>query len=429
MTLPRPTRTLFLVALIAVLLAMLTALQYRWVAELSEFQRQQMERTSRASTNRFVRELDREFQDLWYAFRSRARRDAGEEIAEDYAEWAASFDFPELVASAYWITYESGPPGTDPAVADRFSIRQISVEDGRFDAVEWPPSLAVLRKALAETAQTHRRENFHESDSFTVMLGDQGLAFVVAQTDLDSKSWAVVMLRRGVLIEQFFPSLVQEHFGADEERRYNVRIFDEADEARVIYTSDPDASPAGAASPDLIRHLRDFGGFRRSRDDEGGRSLAVAVTHRAGSMEAAIGQLRRRNLGFSFGVVLVLGASIVALAVATRRAQRLAERQMEFVAGVSHELRTPIAGISSLSQNLADGVVQDLEQATQYGESIHQESRRLANMVEGVLHFSAIRSGRYRYEMRLVDLRTVVDKALEALDPAEIENLSLRVQT
>ena len=71
----------------------------------------------------------------------------------------------------------------------------------------------------------------------------------------------------------------------------------------------------------------------------------------------------------SFGIVLLVGASVLLLIVATKRAQGLAEQQMEFVAGVSHELRTPLAGISSLSQNLADGVVQDLEQAEEYGKA------------------------------------------------------------
>ena len=155
--------------------------------------------------------------------------------------------------------------------------------------------------------------------------------------------------------------------------------------------------------------------------------MAVAVTHRAGSLDAAVARLRRRNLAFGFGIILVLGASVGTLAVAARRARRLAARQMEFVAGVSHELRTPIAGISSLSQNLADGVVQDLEHAARYGETIHKESRRLANMVEGVLHFSAIRSGRYRYAMRELNAREIVDTAISTLETAAGRASSLNV--
>lgn len=426
MALSKPARATGLLGLIVVLLAALTALQYGWIGELSEFERQRLERTLRASTNRFVRDLDGEFERLWYAFRVRRVRDAGDEIVEDYAEWVESFDFPELVAEAFWVGEEPGPAGADVAPAERLSIARISLQNGQFDPTEWPPWLSGLQDTLVDSANSHRGRNFHESDSFTAMLGDHGIAFVVAQTQRDAKSWAVVVLRRDVMVEEFLPALVRDHFGPDDERNYQVRIFDEADEGegRVFFASDPDASPPGAASADLIQHLRNFGGFFRTRGEGGGRSLTVAVTHRAGSVDTAVAQLRRRNLGFSFGVVLVLGASVGVFAVAARRARRVAERQMEFVAGVSHELRTPLAGISSLSQNLADGVVQDPEHTARYGRAIHQESRRLANMVEGVLHFSAIRSGRYRYEMRTVDVRSLIDRVLEALDPAVAERLS-----
>jgi signal transduction histidine kinase len=426
MPLSKPTRATGLVGLIVVLLAALTALQYGWIGELSEFQRQQMERNLRASTDRFVGDLDGEFERLFYAFRVRRNRSAGGEIAEDHAEWAESFDLPELIAEAFWVKQESGSTGRDGA-PERLSIERISLENGQFDPAEWPPWLTDIQGPLIESANSHRGRDFHADDSFTFMLGDRGMAFVVAQTQLNSKSWAVVVLRHDVMVEQFLPALVRDHFGADDERDYEIRLFDEADDDGVIFASASDGSAADTAPPDLIRHLRDFGGFVVDRDDGGDRTLAVAVTHRAGSVDAAVAQLRRNNLGFSFGVVLVLAASVGVLVVAAQRARRLAARQMEFVAGVSHELRTPIAGISSLSQNLADGVVQDLEQAAHYGATIHQESHRLANMVEGVLHFSAIRSGRYRYEMRDVDVRSLVDAALKALKPAAVERCDLTV--
>ena len=430
MALSKATRATGLVGLIVVLLAALTVLQYGWIGELSEFQRQQMERNLGASTNRFVRDLDGEFERLFYVFRVRRNRSAGEEIAEDHAEWAESFDLPELVAEAFWIKEESGSSGLEDAAAERLRIERISLQNGEFDAAEWPTWLTVIQQPLIESANSHRGRNLHEDDSFTAMLGDHGMAFVVAQTELSPKSWAVAVLRHDVMIEQFLPALVRDHFGPDSERDYEILLFDEADEDRVIFASASEGSTVGATPPDLTRYLRDFGGFFTDRDDGGDRSLAVAVTHRAGSVDAAVARLRRRNLGFSFGVVLVLAASVGVLAVAAQRARRLAARQMEFVAGVSHELRTPIAGISSLSQNLADGVVQDLEHVAHYGEAIHQESRRLANMVEGVLHFSAIRSGRYRYEMRAVDVRSLVDGALKALDPAAAErcDMTVRVQ-
>jgi signal transduction histidine kinase len=101
---------------------------------------------------------------------------------------------------------------------------------------------------------------------------------------------------------------------------------------------------------------------------------------------------RRRNLGISFGVLLLLTVSVALLANASRRAQRLARQQMEFVAGVSHELRTPVAVIRSASENLAHGVVSG-ERVKSYGQLLQTEARRLGEMVERVLQFAGIESG------------------------------------
>ena len=90
----------------------------------------------------------------------------------------------------------------------------------------------------------------------------------------------------------------------------------------------------------------------RARDRRRVRTLALLVQHQSGSLEAAVARARRRNLAISFGVLLLLTVSIALLAATSRRAQRLARQQMEFVAGVSHELRTPVAVIRSAAENL-----------------------------------------------------------------------------
>src|SRR5215831_2071397 len=97
-----------------------------------------------------------------------------------------------------------------------------------------------------------------------------------------------------------------------------------------------------------------------NRANEGGWRLVVK--HRAGSLEAAVTATRRRNLAISFGILSLLGVSVGFIVLSSRRAQRLATQQMEFVAGVSHELRTPLAVICSAAENLADGVIDSRDQ-------------------------------------------------------------------
>src|SRR6185369_7147007 len=127
----------------------------------------------------------------------------------------------------------------------------------------------------------------------------------------------------------------------------------------LIYQSEPDPAPRIGAHSDGSVGLFEvqFDQFFL-RGDEGrgermrggppamaglgrGRWL-LSVRHRAGSLEAVVGQARRRNMAVMAAVLMLMLAAAGALVRFTRRAQRLAELQMEFVAGVSHELRTPL---------------------------------------------------------------------------------------
>ncbi|HKX28228.1 MAG TPA: HAMP domain-containing sensor histidine kinase, partial [Blastocatellia bacterium] len=146
-------------------------------------------------------------------------------------------------------------------------------------------------------------------------------------------------------------------------------------------------------------------------------SWQILVKHRAGSLEAVVAGTHRRNLAMSFGVLLLLGISMGLIVLSSRRAQRLARSQMEFVAGVSHELRTPLAVICSAGENLADGVIDRRDQISRYGSLIRDEGRKLAGMVEQVLELAGAHSERRRYELRPADLNTVIENALSICQP------------
>ena len=148
----------------------------------------------------------------------------------------------------------------------------------------------------------------------------------------------------------------------------------------------------------------------------------LVVKHPSGSLEEAVGQVRRRNLLVSSGILAVLGASIGFLVVSTRRAQGLARQQMEFVAAVSHELRTPLAVIRSAADNLAEGVVQESGQVRKYGELVRGEGRRLSEMVEQILELAGIHSGQRGFALAPVPvlplLREIISSSSTLVDEA-----------
>jgi signal transduction histidine kinase len=148
-----------------------------------------------------------------------------------------------------------------------------------------------------------------------------------------------------------------------------------------------------------------------------GPGWQVHVLHSAGSLDAAVARARTRNLLVSFGVLLLLGASMTLVLISSARARRLAAQQMEFVAGVSHELRTPLAVIRSAAENLADGIVDDDKQVRRYGHLIASEGRRLTQMVEQVMTFAGLQAGRPGFDVRPIEVGPVVDDAVNAVAP------------
>lgn len=96
-----------------------------------------------------------------------------------------------------------------------------------------------------------------------------------------------------------------------------------------------------------------------------------------------------------------------------RDAERAAEQsRRELVAWISHDLRTPLAGIRAMSEALADGVVSDPVEVTEYATRIGGETERLSAMVDDLFQLSRITSGALRLTLSAVPLHEVVSEAV-----------------
>jgi len=154
----------------------------------------------------------------------------------------------------------------------------------------------------------------------------------------------------------------------------------------------------------------------------------VFVRHRAGSLEAVVSKTRRRNLAVTAGVLLLMAAAVAALARYTRRAQRLAAMQMEFVAGVSHELRTPLTVIHTAAYNLQGKLAANPAQVERYGALIQRESGRLKELVEQALQFAGAQAGRVVQQLDPLSIEAAIDEAVEPAGPPSRLRLRLRAR-
>jgi signal transduction histidine kinase len=119
------------------------------------------------------------------------------------------------------------------------------------------------------------------------------------------------------------------------------------------------------------------------------------------------------NVGLSAALATVLlGGVLLALRTASRE-MKLSQMKNEFVSNVSHELRTPLASIRVFAELLRLGRVETPEKTREYGEYIETESRRLSQLINNILDFASIESGRKTYHFERCDVREVVCETLK----------------
>ena len=140
----------------------------------------------------------------------------------------------------------------------------------------------------------------------------------------------------------------------------------------------------------------------------------LLVRHQAGSLEAVVSRARWQNLATSLGILLLILATMAALVRFSRRAQRLAELQMTFVAGVSHELRTPLTVIRTAAFNLQGKLAARPESVSRYGALIQAESEKLAALVEQVLRFASTQAGHVIRAREPFAVETLIEEGLQS---------------
>ncbi len=475
----RPSFLLTLNLVMLGLLILLALLQYRWMGQVSQADRERRHAALQETAVRFCGDFDRELTRAYFHFSldhheireldyARLKESASPLYASRYSRWVASAPFPNIINGLFIVLRDRD---------DTPSLAHFNRDSSSFEGIQWPENFRELRELI--TRRFERSTSFSAPGPlppispvienmpalvipcihrlFPRGQSQPSLGFRLQPGRDPLVAMVIVQLDRTYLTQEFLPGLAKRHFFQGGHPEYDLIVVNRELRNQMVYRSAPGLSVesmhvvdaklnffglqpdelSGIAGDQIIplgRSARLGHAFWRAavpampnprgtavaaseREEFGYGDWEVLLKHRTGSLDAVVASAHRRNLTISFGILVLLGCSLALIMASVRRAQHLAQQQMDFVAGVSHELRTPLAVICSAGENLADGMINNSRQSRKYGVLIRDEGRRLATIVEQVLNFSGAQSGKRVYDLQPLDPIELVERALAVCKP------------
>ena len=464
---------ILLVAALLGLLILLAGLQYHWLGKISDGERERLQKRLEIDTERFAEDYNREIQNAYFNFQLDAdawREKNWNEFNQRLDFWRGKTAYPNLIKDFYFVQLGANE-----------TVLRYDNQSKTFDKTDWTENLKNLKpKITAKTNFQPIAEEIpallmpvHDAEErlnriIAVRTGKPDEAGIPPLVMLKRYGVLVIELDASVIKNQLFPDLVKKYFSDSENANYklavtngqtqtvfqtenltatdtNINFFNLSPD-NFIFFANRDLLPAihserksmivnkierttrlpapnkkqNRVEVEVLNNRNNEKPRVRVFESENlptGGVWTLNVQHAAGSLEQFITNTRRKNLAISFGILSLLGASVILIFLSAQRAKQFAQKQIDFVSAVSHEFRTPLAVIYSAGENLTDGVVRNEIQISKYGDLIKREGKKLSAMVEQILEFAGARSGKRKYDFRQTDAGSVVENALRECQP------------
>ncbi len=444
------------------LLGTLAFLQYRWLNQISEGERQRMHSRLQSDTQRFADDFNLEIQNIYFNLQINAedwQTQNLQEFNERYNFWLKKTAYPQLIQNVYFLELTGN------------SLAKFNADSGDFTEAEWTENLAKIKPQINSEKEFQPLANgvssllipvsASEKTFNRVMISPPNLEKIKIPAIVSPKriGTIIVELNAVVIQNQLLPDLKKRYFFGDEDSDYDISIVSNSNQIvyQTINITSPDSkAELFALSPEKFlfysnRQMMTTIGERKdslivsriekneqtnlpgnsnsqieiriagqekprvstiTTHNQSNANWTLNVQHVAGSLDNFIAQTKLRNMLVSFGILSLLGIAGILIFISAQRAKVLAQRQIDFVSSVSHEFRTPLAVIYSAGENLADGVAKETTQVSKYGNLIKGEGKKLTAMVEQILDFAGANSGKKKYDLREHKASEIIENAI-----------------
>jgi signal transduction histidine kinase len=257
-------------AALLALIAVFATLQYKWLGQISNAERERMKATLNSRAAEFAQDFDGELTRAYLLFQvdtPSPGESLAPRVAARYDRWQSTARYPRMVKELYLVP-------RDAAVAA--PLQRFDPQTRLLEPAVWPAALDPVRAQLAERPAALPSAGTLVVRSIVQPLWDSVPAIVIptAVVLVDGRglpdfsvapglAYTVLLLDRDYISNEMLPALAQQHFrGTDDGFNYQLAVVS-ATGGGMVYHSASDFSPApGAkvdASVDLFQVRPEFG--------------------------------------------------------------------------------------------------------------------------------------------------------------------------
>jgi hypothetical protein len=260
--------SILLVAGLLVLLSVLAFLQYRWLGQISDGERERLARGLQTETARFAEDFNREMQDAYFNFQLNAdvwRDRKWDEFAARRDFWLSKTVYPNLIKDFYFV--EQG--------GER-KILRFNSENKIFETANWTENLEKLKPKLS--VERNFQTVVEEIPALLMPVykpEEQFDRILVRRNRLPEENRRmpliempekygvlIIELNADVIVDQVLPDLAKKYFSDSETANYRLAVVDRGDKS-IFQTGNLSATDAEARLFELFK--REFCFLRQSR--------------------------------------------------------------------------------------------------------------------------------------------------------------------
>jgi signal transduction histidine kinase len=371
-------------------LSILLALQYWWLTELE----QNSAIARKATLNNYLETITKEVHYFYY------------KISERYLNLPAEIFTEEKIAkSASWFKKKEIPGARQLFVVSyktKDALRFFNPDTGKMEVPDFSDETMAVWAAASPWSYLRKKDTKIKTTSLTVDQHDPNNRIIL--NPITDEDWKLVGLAGLIIDEKYFRDQVLP----DAIKGSLPKFKDEDKEALHVVIRDGykhQVLPEGDKAP--LDNDRARRGFQFVFTDW---SIALQGDFASPEKWARVNFTYNMTLSAILALVLLAG---IGLTIRTAlREMKLSAMKNEFVSNVSHELRTPLSSIRVFGEFMRRGRVEDPEKVREYGSYIETESRRLTQLINNILDFSRIESGRIAYTFEPTDLEELLGGTL-----------------